>query len=70
MKEGPTQLPLPLPLPLDRPPPLGPPLFSLAPERIWETLSGQNRAQIRLIWLRVMEDVTNEKSRQDHAAPP
>jgi hypothetical protein len=66
MKEGPMQMPL----PLDLPPPLGPPVFSLPPERVWDTLSGRERAQIRTIWLKVMGDATNEKPRQDRAAAP
>jgi hypothetical protein len=55
-----TQLPLPLLLD-DIPLRIGPPPKpSVQPKVVWQTIDQGEQARIRLIWLRVMEEVSDE----------
>ena len=62
MRPGPlTQLTLPLDLP-DLPPPIRLPCKpSVWPKHVWQTLSPKERAEARMSWLRVMQEVIDER---------
>lgn len=55
----PAQLPLPLET-LPAPPPLQQPdMPSINPQEVWRTISPDAQTRIQLIWMRVMEEVTD-----------
>lgn len=59
----PPPLPTQLHLPLERlpAPPPQPEMVSIQPKNVWRTIDQRERTQIRLIWLRVIERVIDER---------
>ncbi len=64
-----TQLPLPLDV-SDTSPRLASAAASLEPDSVWETIPEADRIRVRMVWLRVMGEVTDEEPGEGRTATP
>jgi hypothetical protein len=55
----PLQLPLPVDVPLALPQPRAPIELRMIPTEVWANLNAPTQAQIRQVWLRVLQEVAN-----------